>query len=138
MNEDHWFVVLLSERQIPEMFMGNSFLMIFDDYLDRKYTGMLFDQQKLENNDGFVYTIRIQGDIGPMLGDRRVSAKLFSTIKGFRIPKYMLKTSGGVQYVQRENGELVPVLIVADEGDSVLVQSYRGQPSLKAGELLKK
>jgi len=137
-NEDHWFVVLLSEKQIPEMFMGNSFLMIFDDYLDKKYTGTLYDQQKLENNGGFVYTIRIQGDIGPMLGDRRVSAKLFSTIKGFRIPKYLLKPSGGVQYVQRESGELVPVLIVADDGDSVLVQSYRGQPSLKAGELLKK
>lgn len=137
-SEESWFVVLLSKKQVPEMFMGNTFSIIFDDYLDTRYSGTLVNQQKLENNDGYVYTIQIEGNIGPMLGDRRVSAKISSTITGFKIPKYMLLQRDGVKYVVTSAGEQVPVLVVSDEGDKVLVQTYKDQATLRAGELIKK
>jgi hypothetical protein len=137
-SEEKWYVVLLSEKEVPEMFTGNSFSIVFDDYLDTKYTGTLQNQQKLANNDGYVYTIQIDGNIGPMLGDRRVSAKLYSKIQGFRIPKSILKPQNDVDYVKTAAGEYVPVLIVANDGDYVLVQTYKDQPALDVGELLNK
>jgi hypothetical protein len=73
-----------------------------------------------------------------MLGDRRVSAKLFSKIESFRVPKACITRRDGVDYVQRASGEEVPVLVVSQDGSFAFVQTYQGQPALKTGELLKK
>jgi hypothetical protein len=137
-SEDNWYVVLLSENRIPEMLQGNVFSMVFDDYLDKQYTGSVYNIQELENNEGYVYTIKINENIGPMLGDRRVSARLATTIQGWRIPRSCLKPEDGVNYVENESGEYVPVAVVGSEGDSVLVQTYKDQPVLKENEHLKK
>lgn len=137
-SEDKWYVVLLSGKKIPEMFLGNVFSMVFDDYLETQYTGSVYNIQELDNKGGYVYTIQINGNIGPLLGDRRVSAKLASTIQGWRIPKSCLKLEDGVNYVQRVSGKYVPVVVIGSEGDYVFVQTYKDQPSLSENELLKK
>lgn len=137
-SENKWYVVLLSDNNIPEMFQGNGFSMVFDDYLDTRYTGSVYNIQELENNDGYVYTIEIDGNIGPMLGDRRVSARLAATIQGWRIPRSCLKPEDGINYVEKDTGEYVPVFVVGSEGDSVFVQTYKDQPVLKENDLLKK
>lgn len=137
-SEDKWYVVLLADKKIPEMFQGNVFTMVFDDYLDKQYTGSVYNIQELENHDGYVYTIEIDGSIGPMLGDRRVSAKLAAAIQGWRIPKSCLKLEDGVSYVETASGRNVPVFVVGSEGDNVFVQTYKDQASLSENELLKK
>lgn len=137
-SEGSWYVVLLSDNRIPEMFQGNAFTMVFDDYLNTLYTGSVYNIQELENNDGYVYTIKIDGNIGPMFGDRRVSARLASTIQGWRIPKSYLKLEDGVNYVERNSGEYVPVVVIGSEGDYVFVQTYKDKPALKENELIKK
>jgi hypothetical protein len=137
-SEEEWYVVFLSEKRVPEMFIGNVFSMVFDDYLNTQYTGRVFDIQELENNAGYVYTIQIKGNIGPLLGGRRVSARLYTKIEGMRIPRSCLKTEDGITYVERTSGEYVPVLVIGSDGEYVFIQTYKDQPSLTAGELLKK
>jgi hypothetical protein len=137
-NEGSWYVVLLSNKKIPEMFLGNTFTMVFDDYLDTQHTGTVYNIQELENNDGYVYTIQVNDNIGPMIGDRRVAARLVTTIEGMRIPKACLRLEDGINYVERVTGEYVPVLVIGSEGDNVFIQTYKDQPTLQIGELLKK
>lgn len=137
-DENEWYVVMLSEKKIPEMYVGNAFSLVFDDYLESQYTGVVFNTTKLENNDGYVYTILIQDNIGPLLGDRRVSAKLYNIQEGLRIPAGCVKTSDDVDYVETADGQIVPVVVVADDGDYVFVKTYEGQPGLEVGQLIKK
>lgn len=137
-NEGEWYVVLLSGKKVPEMFLGNAFTMVFDDYLDVQHTGTVFNIQELENNDGYVYTIQVKDNIGPMIGDRRVTARLVTTIEGMRVPRSCIRLEDGINYVERVTGEYVPVLVIGSEGDNVFIQTYKDQPSLQIGELLKK
>ncbi len=137
-DEKEWYVVMLSEKKIPEMYVGNAFSLVFDDYLETQYTGVVFNTTELENNDGYVYTILIQDNIGPLLGDRRVSARLYNVQEGLRIPASCVKTSEQTDYVETVGGQIVPVVVVADDNEYVFVQTYEGQPSLEVGQLIKK
>ncbi len=137
-DENEWYVVMLSEKKIPEMYVGNAFSLVFDDYLENQYTGVVFNATELENNDGYVYTILIQDNIGPLLGDRRVSAKLYNIQEGLRIQAVCLKSAEETDYVETADGQIVPVVVVADDGDFVFVKTYEGQPGLEVGQLLKK
>jgi hypothetical protein len=137
-NENEFYVVMMSDKKIPEMYVGNNFSLVFDDYLDKQYTGVVFNVSDLENNDGYVYTILIKDNIGPLLGDRRVSAKVYNVQQGFRVPAGCIKTSDGVDYVETAGGQVVPVMVMADDGDYKFVQTYEGQPGLEVGQLIKK
>jgi hypothetical protein len=137
-NENAFYVVMYSDKKIPEMYEGNKFSLVFDDYLDNQYTGTVFNVTALEKNDGYVYTILIQDNIGPLLGDRRVSAKLYSVQEAWRVPASCVKTSEGVDYVETADGRLVPVMVVADNGGYKYLKTYEGQASLDFGMLVKK
>ena len=137
-SENEWYVVMRSEKKIPEMYVGNAFSLVFDDYLETQYTGIVFNVTRLENNDGYVYTILIQDNIGPLLGERRVSAKLYNVQEGLRIPADCVKTSDEVDYVETVNGQIVPVVVIANDGEYVFVKTYEGQPTLQVGQFLKK
>jgi len=137
-NGNEWYVVLLSDKKIPEMHLGNSFSIIFEDYLDTQYTGLVYDVSELDQNAGYVYTIIIQDNIGPLLGERRVSARLYGMQESLSIPKSCVKTVDKVDYVETAEGEYVPVLVIADKGDTVLVQTYEGGAALEIGQLIKR
>ncbi len=137
-KEDEWYVILLSEVDIPEMFIGNGFSIIFDDYLDEQQTGVVFEKTILENNDGFVYTILIRGEIGALLGERRVSAKLYNVQEGMRVLRSCIRSTDEILYVETVDGQIVPVYLIADDGEYVFIQTYADQPSLQIGQLLKK
>ena len=139
-----WYVVMYSADPIPEMHEGNAFSLIFDDYLDYQYTGVVYNASVLEENGGFVYTIRIRDDIGPLIGERRVTARLYGEQEGLRVPKNCVETTEGatekdpdVTYVETADGQFVPVMIIADDGDDYLVQTYEGQPTLSEGQRIK-
>ncbi len=136
-NGNEWYVVLLSDKKIPEMHLGNTFSIIFEDYLDNKYTGVVSDVSELAKNDGYVYTIMIQDNIGPLLGERRVMARLYGVQESYSLPKGCVKKTEDINYVESAAGEYIPVLIVADKGDTVLVQTYEGQPGLQVGQQIK-
>lgn len=135
-NENEWYVVLLSDKRIPEMYKGNAFSIVFDDYLHLRYNGVVCDATGLEKNDGFVYTIMIQDDIGPLLGERRVSARLFGVQESLRIPKSSIITIEREDFVETVGGEYVPVDIIADAGEYVLIANYEDKPALKLGQLI--
>ncbi len=137
-NDSAFYVVLLSDSKIPEMHLGNNFSIIFEDYVDHTYTGVVYDVSELAQKDGYVYTILIQDNIGPLLGDRRVSARLYGVQESYSIPKSCVKTVDDIDYVETAGGEYVPVLIVADKGDTVLVQTYEGQPGLSIGQQIRR
>lgn len=137
-NGNEWYVVLLADKKIPEMHLGNSFSIIFEDYLDTQYTGLVYDVSELDQNAGYVYTIMIQDNIGPLLGERRVSARLYGIQESLSIPKSCVKTVDKVDYVETAEGEYVPVLVIADKGDTVLVQTYQGEAALEIGQLIKR
>ncbi|MGI5849908.1 MAG: HlyD family efflux transporter periplasmic adaptor subunit [Christensenellales bacterium] len=137
-NENDWYVVTLCDKSIPEMFIGNVFSIVFDDYLKTQYTGTVYDATELEDNGGFVYTIQIQDSIGPLLGDRRVSAKLYTAMEGMRVPRSYVKATDQVSYVETTEGKIVPVFVIADDGEYVFIQTYQGQASLEIGQVLKK
>ena len=137
-DENEWYVVMHADERIAEMFIGNGFSLIFDDYLETQYTGVVVDATKLENNDGFVYTILIEDDIGPLLDKRRVSAKVYNEMKGLRVPASCVKSTDQVDYVETPEGEIIPVLIIADDGEYVFIQTYSGEKTLKIGQILKK
>jgi hypothetical protein len=137
-NGNEWYVVLLSDKKIPEMHLGNSFSIIFEDYLDTQYTGLVYDVSELDQNAGYVYTIIIQDNIGPLLGERRVSARLYGMQESLSIPKSCVKTVDKVDYVETAEGEYVPVLVIADKGDTVLVQTYEGEATLEIGQLIRR
>lgn len=137
-DENEWYVVMLSEKKIPEMYVGNAFSLVFDDYLELQYTGVVFDTTKLENNDGYVYTILIQDNIGPLLGDRRVSARLYGIQEAWRVPSSCVKSAEEVDYVETIDGQIVPVFVVADTGEYKFLKTYEGQAALDYGMLVKK
>jgi len=137
-KEDEWYVILLSDVDIPEMYIGNGFSIIFDDYLDEMQTGVVFEKTILENNDGFVYTILIRGNIGALLGERRVSAKLYNVQEGMRVPRSCIRRADEISYVETTDGQIVPVYLIADDGEYVFVQTYQGEAELQIGQLLKK
>ncbi len=137
-KEDEWYVILLSEVDIPEMYIGNGFSFIFDDYLDEQQTGVVFEKTILENNDGFVYTILIRGEIGALLGERRVSAKLYNVQEGMRVLRSCIRSTDEILYVETVEGQIVPVYLIADDGEYVFIQTYADQASLQIGQLLKK
>jgi hypothetical protein len=136
-NSNEWYVVLLTDKKIPEMHKGNSFSIIFEDYLDNKYTGVVYDASELAQNDGYVYTVLIQDNIGPLLGERRVTARLYGVQESYSVPKGCVKKVDDINYVESAVGEYIPVLIVADKGDTLLVQTFEGQPGLEIGQQIK-
>lgn len=135
-NENEWYVVLLSDKRIPEMYVGNIFSIVFDDYLHLRYNGIVYDATELDKNDGFVYTIIIQDNIGPLLGERRVSARLYGVQESLRIPRSCIITIDRADYVETLDGEYIPVVIIADDGEYVLIRNYEDQPSIKLGQLI--
>lgn len=137
-DENEWYVVLLSDEDVPELYPGNGFSIYFENYLDTQHTGVVYDKTALENNDGFVYTILIRDEIGPLLGERRVAAKLYNVQEGLRIPAYCVKSTDKVKYVVTADGQKVPVYIIAEDSDYVFVQTYKDQPTLEIGQLLRK
>ena len=137
-DENEWYVVMLSDKKIPEMFLGNIFTIVFDDYLETQYTGVVYDVSELEENDGFVYTILIQDNIGPLIGERRVSAKVYTVIEGMRVPTACIRETDQVNYVETTDGQIVPVFIIADGGDYQYIQTYQGEATLEIGQVLKK
>lgn len=137
-NENEWYVVLLSEEKIPEMYVGNGFSLVFNDYLETQYTGVVSNATVLENKEGFVYTILIKDNIGPLLGERRVTARLLNVQQGMRVPRSCVKETEQVNYVETVEGDIVPVIIVADAGEYVFIQTYKDQAQLQVGQLLKK
>lgn len=137
-NENEWYVVLLSDEKIPEMYVGNGFSLVFDDYLETQYTGVVSNATVLDNKEGFVYTILIKDNIGPLLGERRVSARLLNVQQGMRVPRSCVKATEQVNYVEPVEGGVVPVIIVADAGEYVFIQTYKDEAQLEVGQLLKK
>ena len=137
-NENEWYVVLLSDKRIPEMHVGNSFSIVFDDYLETQYTGIVYDVTVLEQNDGFVYTIMIQDNIGPLLGERRVRARLYGVQEALRIPKSSVMNIERADFVETADGEYVPVVVVAQDGEYMLVKNIEGQPGLEIGQQIVK
>lgn len=135
-NEKEWYALLLSDTKIPEMYVGNKFSIVFDDYLHLRYNGIVSDVEVLDKNDGFVYTILIQDDIGPLLGDRRVSARLYGVQESLRIPKSALIIIERADYVETAAGEYVPVLVVAEDDEYVLIKNYEDQPPISIGQLI--
>jgi hypothetical protein len=145
-NTTDWYVVMYSAKEIPEMHKGNAFTLMFDDYLDNTYTGVVYDATTLENNGGFVYTIRIQDDIGPLIGERRVTARLAGRQEGLKIRKSSVETAQSktedgkdvtVKYVETADGQFIPVFVIADEDDYYLVQTYEGSGTLSVGQRIR-
>ena len=139
-----WYVVMYSAEAIPEMHEGNPFSLMFDDYLDNQVTGVVYNATTLEKNGGFVYTIRIRDDIGPLIGERRVTARLYGEQEGLRIPKRCVQTAraeteeeADITYVETADGQFVPVLLIADDGDDYLVQTIEGQGALTVGQRIR-
>lgn len=137
-KENEWYVVLLSDKRIPEMHVANSFSIVFDDYLETQYTGIVYDVTVLEQNDGFVYTIMIQDNIGPLLGERRVRARLYGVQEALRIPKSSVMNIERADFVETADGEYVPVVVVAQDGEYMLVKNIEGQPGLEIGQQIVK
>ena len=106
--------------------------------MDEQQTGVVFDKTILENNDGFVYTILIRGEIGALLGERRVSAKLYNVQEGMRVARSCIRSTDEILYVETVDGQIVPVYLIADDGEYVFIQTYSDQASLQIGQLLKK
>jgi len=137
-NQNEWFVVLLSDKHIPEMHLGNSFSIVFEDFLQNQYTGLVYDVTKLEQREGFVYTIIIQDNIGPLLGERRVSARFYGIQEALRVPKSSIQTIDSEDFIETVSGQFIPVQVVANDGDNVLIQNLEGQPSLDIGSKIYK
>ncbi len=137
-NENEWYVVMLSEKSIHEMHVGNNFSLVFEDYWETQYSGVVVDATKLEENEGFVYTIMIQDNIGPLLGERRVLAKVYNVQEGMRVPVSCVKSADEIDYVETADGELVPVFVIADGEEYLFIQTYQDQASLEIGQLIKK
>lgn len=137
-DENEWYVVMYAEEHIPEMFVGNGYALRFEDYFDTQYAGVVVDVSKLEKNDGFVYTIRLEDDIGPLLGKRRVSVEVYNELEGMRVPASCVKPADETDYVETVDGEIVPVMVIADDGEHLFIQTYTDGPQLEIGQILKK
>ncbi len=137
-NENEWYVVLLTDKRIPEMHVGNRFSIVFEDYLQTQYTGIVYDTTELEQREGFVYTIMIQDNIGPLLGERRVTARLYGVQESLRIPKSSISTIDGIDYVETLDGQFVPVEVIAAAGDNVLVRNAGEEKTLDIGQRIYK
>jgi len=145
-DTDDWYVVMYSAKAIPEMHEGSAYSLIFDDYLDNQFTGVVCNASTLENNGGFVYTIRIQQEIGPLLGERRVTARLVGAQEGLRVKKSCVQegkveTEDGktvrYNYVETPDGQYVQVEVIADDGKYYLIQTVEGQGSLAVGQRIR-
>ena len=96
---------------------------------------MVYNATTLANNGGFVYTIRIQDDIGSLLGERRVTARLVGVQEGLKVKKSCVQESKTTTedgkavthtYVETVDGQYIQVQIIADGGDYYLVEATQG------------
>ena len=77
----------------------------------------------------------ILDNIGPLLGERRVLAKLYNVQEGMRVPASCVKAADQVDYVETADGELVPVFVIADGEEYLFSQTYQDQVALEVGQL---
>jgi len=58
--------------------------------------------------------------------------------EGMRVPRSCIRSTGEISYVETTDGQIVPVYLIADDGEYVFIQTYQGEAELQIGQLLKK
>lgn len=129
-NNFKWYLVVRSDQEIPEFANDNSFSIAFDDYISRQYQGIVVGNVKEE--DGYVYAIEIDDDIGELLNARRTDAKVYTQFTGLKVPEKALREEEGVTGVNVVVGRektFVPVTVkIQKDGSAIVVPVAENSP----------
>jgi putative membrane fusion protein len=122
-NNYQWFLVAVSDTEIPELAQGNVFSIAFDDYLDKQYEGTVVGTVT-EEEGGYIYALEITDDIGQLLNTRRTDAKIFTSFQGMKVPEEAIQEKDGVMGVTVVAGNertFVPVRVkIMKEGSAII------------------
>ncbi|MEG2881349.1 MAG: HlyD family efflux transporter periplasmic adaptor subunit [Christensenella sp.] len=121
-NNFKWYLLVYSEKEIPEFANGKVFSIAFDDYITRQYDGTVMGT--VEEGNSFIYTIEINDDIGELLNVRRTDAKVFTQFSGLKVPeKALVKKNDviGVNVVVGNEKTFVPVNVDIIKNENAIV-----------------
>lgn len=121
-NSYKWYLLVQSEKEIPEFAKGNVFSIAFNDYIARQYQGTVVGT--ITEDNSYIYTIEIDDDIGEMLNVRRTDARVFTQFNGLKVPEKALVEEDGVTGVNVVTGRektFVPVTVdVIKDGNAII------------------
>ena len=121
-NSYKWYLLVQSEKEIPEFAKGTVFSIAFNDYIARQYQGTVVGT--ITEDNSYIYTIEIDDDIGELLNVRRTDARVFTQFNGLKVPEKALVEEDGVMGVNVVTGRektFVPVTVdVIKDGNAII------------------
>jgi len=136
-NSTRWYIVVTSERNIPEFNKNTYFTMVFDQNTEKQRTGELLGKRIYTN--GYVYTFEFTENIDQLLDARVVSIEMFNVFEGLMIPEDAIKEEEGVKYVNlttEEGIEQVQVVIATIQNGKAIVKEKKGFRVLTPGDIV--
>jgi len=136
-NSVRWYIIVTSDRSIPEFNKNTYFTMIFDQNTEKQHTGELLGKRIY--NNGYVYTFEFRDEIDQLLDARVVSIEMYNVFEGLMVPQEAVLDSDGVKYLsvifdgETEN-ESVPVVVAAVQDGKAIVASVEGYPAISEGD----
>ncbi len=136
-NDVRWYIIVTSDRSIPEFNKNTYFTMIFDQNTEKQHTGELLGKRIY--NNGYVYTFEFKDPIDQLLDARVVSIEMYNVFEGLMVPERSIRETEGVKYlaVKREDTtDAVPVVIAAVQDGMAIITAAEGYPPLEAGDIV--
>lgn len=122
-NNFKWYLIITSEEEIKELSNETVLNIAFSDYLDKQYQGTVAGN--VTDERVHMYMVEITEDIGNLLNERRVNARVFKKFEGLKVPLGALKTENeqtGVYVVLGDMKTFVPVNILIEQGEYAIVE----------------
>ena len=136
-NDVRWYIIVISERSIPEFNKNTYFTMIFDQNTEKQHTGELLGKRIY--NNGYVYTFEFKDPIDQLLDARVVAIEMYNVFEGLMVPERTIRETDGVKYLaikRDDTTDAVPVVVAAVQGGMAIVTAADGYPELASGDIV--
>ena len=137
-NSSRWYIIVTSERSIPEFNKNTYFTMIFDQNTEKQHTGELLGKRIY--NNGYVYTFEFRDLIDQLLDARVVSIEMYNVFEGLMVPEAAVRQSDeGVKYLlikQPKGNDAVPIVVAAIQDGKAIVTSVEGYPLITEDDIV--
>jgi hypothetical protein len=130
-NNTRWYIVVESDRNIPEFNKNTYFTMIFDQNTEKQHIGQLLGKRIYGN--GYVYTFEFTNEIDQLLDARVVSIEMYNVFNGLLIPEDAIKIEDNIRYINivtEEGLEKIPITVATIKDGVALIREKTGYQEL--------
>ncbi|MFZ5974558.1 MAG: HlyD family efflux transporter periplasmic adaptor subunit [Bacillota bacterium] len=122
-NSNKWYCLIATEKD-DKLQTDMVYDIAFEGFFNQPYTGRLLSQREMD--DGVLYVLEINDDIGPLLSVRKANATLKKTYTGLKVPINALTTQGdtqGITAVENGNDVFKPVKVVYKDNEFAIIEA---------------